>query len=544
VPSGKDFQRRTVIFVITALHHHVEQQARTRPEAPALTSFDKTLTYAQLWHAVRQAGAQLAGLGVERHDRVAVYLEKRVETVAALWAASLVGGVFVPVNPLLKGKQVAHVVRDSGARILVTSPGRLAAVRDQLDGTGLTVVLLVDQPDGDTAPEGLPGVAVHRWAPGTEEDDAALPQVPRPGTDADIAAILYTSGSTGAPKGVVLSHRNLLVGATSVSGYLHNTADDVLLAVLPLSFDAGLSQLTTAFAVGAHVVLLDYLRPRGVAVACERYGVTGITGVPPLWTQLASIDWPPRALQTLRYFANTGGHMPATLLRELRDLFPAAAPYLMYGLTEAFRSTYLDPEQVELRPGSIGRAIPNAEILVLRPDGTPCAADEPGELVHRGSLVALGYWNDPERTAARFRPVPGYDEPWRAAPEPAVWSGDTVVRDAEGYLYFVGRADEMIKTSGYRVSPTEVEDAALGTGLVREAVALGVPDDRLGQRIVLVVTAPETLDADRLLKEMRQSLPTFMLPAEVRRADALPRNPNGKLDRSGIRTQVTAETPA
>lgn len=538
-----------MIIVIIALHHHVEQQARIRPEAAALTSLDTTLTYAQLWRAVRQAGAQLAGLGVERHDRVAVYLEKRLETVAALWGTSLVGGVFVPINPLLKGKQVAHVVRDSGARILVTSPGRLAAVRDQLDDTGLTAVLLVDQPDGGTAPEGLPGVTMHRWAPapGAEDhlaDVAALPRVLQPGTDADIAAILYTSGSTGAPKGVVLSHRNLIVGATSVSGYLHNTADDVLLAVLPLSFDAGLSQLTTAFAVGAHVVLLDYLRPRGVAVACERYGVTGITGVPPLWTQLATIDWPPRALQTLRYFANTGGHMPARLLRELRDLFPAAAPYLMYGLTEAFRSTYLDPEQVELRPDSIGRAIPNAEVLVLRPDGTPCAADEPGELVHRGSLVALGYWNDPERTAARFRPVPGYDEPWRAASEPAVWSGDTVVRDAEGYLYFVGRADEMIKTSGYRVSPTEVEDAALGTGLVREAVALGVPDDRLGQRIVLVVAAPGTLDTERLLKEMRQSLPTFMLPAEVRPADTLPRNPNGKLDRSGIRAQVTEEMSA
>lgn len=538
-----------MIIVIIALHHHVEQQARIRPEAAALTSLDTTLTYAQLWRAVRQAGAQLAGLGVERHDRVAVYLEKRLETVAALWGTSLVGGVFVPVNPLLKGKQVAHVVRDSGARILVTSPGRLAAVRDQLDDTGLTAVLLVDQPDGGTAPEGLPGVTMHRWAPapGAEDhlaDVAALPRVLQPGTDADIAAILYTSGSTGAPKGVVLSHRNLIVGATSVSGYLHNTADDVLLAVLPLSFDAGLSQLTTAFSVGAHVVLLDYLRPRGVAVACERYGVTGITGVPPLWTQLATIDWPPRALQTLRYFANTGGHMPARLLRELRDLFPAAAPYLMYGLTEAFRSTYLDPEQVELRPDSIGRAIPNAEVLVLRPDGTPCAADEPGELVHRGSLVALGYWNDPERTAARFRPVPGYDEPWRAASEPAVWSGDTVVRDAEGYLYFVGRTDEMIKTSGYRVSPTEVEDAALGTGLVREAVALGVPDDRLGQRIVLVVAAPGTLDTERLLKEMRQSLPTFMLPAEVRLLDMLPRNPNGKLDRSGIRAQVTEEMSA
>jgi acyl-coenzyme A synthetase/AMP-(fatty) acid ligase len=233
--------------------------------------------------------------------------------------------------------------------------------------------------------------------------------------------------------------------------------------------------------------------------------------------------------------------MSGALLHELRDLFPAAAPYLMYGLTESFRSTYLDPAQVDARPDSIGQAIPNAEVLVLRPDGTPCAPDEPGELVHRGSLVALGYWNDPERTAARFRPVPGYDEPWRAVPEPAVWSGDTVVRDADGYLYFVGRADEMIKTSGYRVSPTEVEEAALATGLVREAVAVGVPDARLGQRIALAVLAPEPVDTDRLLKEMRQTLPTFMLPAEVHVAAAFPRNPNGKLDRPAIRAELVAE---
>lgn len=532
------------MILVTAIHQLLERQARARPGAPALSARGATLTYAQLWSAVRQAGAHLAELGVARHDRVAVYLEKRSETVAALWGTSLAGGVFVPVNPLLKGKQVAHVLRDSGARVLVTSPGRLAAVRDHLGDTGLTTVLLVDPPDDGLPGDALEDLTVQAWPalPDEGSDDAGSDDatVLAAGPDTDIAAILYTSGSTGAPKGVVLSHRNLVVGATSVSGYLRNTADDVLLAVLPLSFDAGLSQLTTAFAVGAHAVLLDYLLPRDVTAACERYGVTGITGVPPLWTQLAAVDWPQRARETVRYFANTGGRMSGTLLRELRDLFPAAAPYLMYGLTEAFRSTYLDPAQVDLRPDSIGRAIPNAEVLVLRPDGSPCAPGEPGELVHRGSLVALGYWNDPERTAARFRPVPGYDEPWRAVPEPAVWSGDTVVRDADGYLYFVGRDDEMIKTSGYRVSPTEVEEAAVGTGLVREAVALGVPDARLGQRIVLVVSAPEPVDTDRLVKEMRQSLPTFMLPAEVRPVADLPRNPNGKLDRPAIRAQVTA----
>ncbi|GAA2217932.1 acyl-CoA ligase (AMP-forming), exosortase A system-associated [Promicromonospora sukumoe] len=538
---------------VTTIHQHLEHQARLRPDAPALSARDATLTYAELWRAVRRAGVRLAGLGVARHDRVAVFLEKRFETVEALWGTSVAGGVFVPVNPLLKGKQVAHVVRDSGARVLVTSTGRLSAVRDHLGDTGLVTVLLVDQPDGGAADDlpQVPGLEVRRWndvadgeAPGgTASDDEAPAAAPElhDGPDTDIAAILYTSGSTGAPKGVVLSHRNLVVGATSVSGYLHNTADDVLLAVLPLSFDAGLSQLTTAFAVGAHAVLLDYLLPRNVTAACEKYGVTGITGVPPLWTQLASVEWPSGARFALRYFANTGGRMSGALLGELRELFPTAAPYLMYGLTESFRSTYLDPAQVDARPGSIGRAIPNAEVLVLRPDGTPCAPDEPGELVHRGSLVALGYWNDPERTAARFRPVPGYDEPWRAVPEPAVWSGDTVVRDADGYLYFVGREDEMIKTSGYRVSPTEVEEAALASGLVREAVAIGVPDERLGQRIELAVLAPEAVDTDRLLKEMRQTLPTFMLPAQVHVAAAFPRNPNGKLDRPAIRAELVAE---
>ena len=225
--------------------------------------------------------------------------------------------------------------------------------------------------------------------------------------DLDIAAILYTSGSTGRPKGVVLSHRNLIAGAESVASYLGNTADDVLLAALPLSFDAGFSQLTTAFAVGAHVILMNYLLPGDVPRLCARHGVTGLTCVPPLWIQIAEQKWPEEARASLRYFANTGGRMPKPTLDKLREVFPSAKPFLMYGLTEAFRSTYLDPAEVDRRPDSIGKAIPDAEILVVRPDGSPCDPGEEGELVHRGPHVALGYWNDPARTAERFRPVPG-----------------------------------------------------------------------------------------------------------------------------------------
>lgn len=245
-------------------------------------------------------------------------------------------------------------------------------------------------------------------------------------------------------------------------------------------------------------------------------------------------SWPETAAKNIRYFANTGGRMPRSTLDRLRRLFPKAASYLMYGLTEAFRSTYLDPAEVDRRPDSIGKAIPNAEVLVLRPDGTECAPAEEGELVHRGPLVTLGYWNDPERTAERFRTFTHEGQSWRN-PEVAVWSGDTVRADDEGFLYFVGRQDEMIKSSGYRISPTEVEEAACGTGLVKECVAMGVADESLGQRIVLVATPTgDTLSQGDLTKALRRQLPLYMLPTALIVLDSLPRSPNGKYDRHAL----------
>ena len=470
----------------------------------------------------------MQSLGVRRGDRIAIYLEKRIETVVTIFAASAAGVVFVPINPVLKPQQVRHILADSGARVLITSTERLGQLTASLEGTAVEHTVVVGRtPDG-----AMP--TVHTW---TEGQQAAGEPPASPVVDVDPAAILYTSGSTGKPKGVVLSHRNLIVGAESVSSYLENTSEDVILSVLPLSFDAGLSQVTTAFSVGAHVVLMNYLLPREVPKLCEKYGVTGLTCVPPLWIQLVDVQWPESA-RTLRYFANTGGRMPRATLNKLRAMFPQAKPFLMYGLTEAFRSTYLDPSEVDNRPDSIGKAIPNAEILVLRPDGTPCAPGEEGELVHRGALVALGYWNDPVRTAERYRPIPHPEQSWRA-PELAVWSGDTVVADEDGFLYFVGRKDEMIKTSGYRVSPTEVEEAAYSTGLVRDAVALGRADPTLGHRIVLVAspTSPE-LDETALITALRQVLPLYMVPSEVRLQPELPRSPNGKFDRNLITAEV------
>jgi len=520
----------------TLLNELVAVAAERTPDAPALTAGAATLSYAELDAAVRGFAGGLMRLGLARGERVAIYLEKRFETVVASFGAPAAGGVFVPLNPLLKPEQVGFILRDCDVRVLVTSPERLAQLGDVLTQCpALRHVVL-------TSGEGAAPVPVHDWP-------ALLAAPARAGhrvIDTDMTAILYTSGSTGRPKGVVLSHRNMVAGGKSVASYLENRASDTLLAALPLSFDAGFSQLTTAFHSGARVVLLNYLMPRDVLKAMEREQVTGLTAVPPLYIQLTQLEWPAAIDQHLRYFANTGGRMPRATLDLLRAKAPSAKPFLMYGLTEAFRSTYLPPAEVDRRPDSIGKAIPNAEILVLREDGSECGPDEPGELVHRGALVGLGYWNDAEKTAERYKPLPvvgsgvGGREAGLQLPEIAVFSGDTVKRDAEGFLYFVGRRDEMMKTSGYRVSPTEVEEVLYATGLVGECVAFGVDHDSLGQAIQVIATPPEgqpALDKTALLAACKARMPAYMVPHGIdERAGPLPRNPNGKIDRKTLST--------
>lgn len=518
--------------------------AERAPRAIALSSGASSLTYAELDADVGRFAAGLVGLGLGRGERVAIYLEKRMETVIASFGAPAAGAVFVPVNPLLKPEQVAFILRDCNVRVLVSSPQRLALMQDALvECDDLRHVVLTDSaaepaPAGGAASVGGPRNTI-LWRD-------LLRGPARPGhrvIDVDMAAILYTSGSTGKPKGVVLSHRNMVAGAKSVASYLENNPQDTLLAALPLSFDAGFSQLTTAFHAGARVALLNYLMPRDVLKAMEREGVTGLTAVPPLYIQLAQLEWPASIGEKLRYFANTGGRMPRETLSLLRQRLPKAKPFLMYGLTEAFRSTYLPPQEVDRRPDSIGKAIPNAEILVLREDGSPCAPDEPGELVHRGALVGMGYWNDAPKTAERYKLLgsrPSGPQAGLQLPEYAVFSGDTVRMDAEGFLYFIGRRDEMIKTSGYRVSPTEVEEILYATKRVGECAAFGVDHPTLGQAIQVIATpapAQPALDLDALMSECRARMPAYMVPAGIEVvAGPLPRNPNGKIDRKLLST--------
>lgn len=513
------------------------------PTSPALRSGAVELSYGELADRVVAFASSLRALdGVQRLGRVGIWLDKRIETVVSIFGSAHAGAVFVPINPLLKAEQAAYIAGDCDIEVLITSEHRWSTLRPLVDQCpNLLHVVVVDQAeDSDRALDSGPSPRVWNW-------DALLGQSGPAGRlgsviDADMAAILYTSGSTGRPKGVVLSHRNVVAGAHSVSRYLENRSDDRILAVLPLSFDYGLSQLTTAFLVGATAVLHNYLLAQDAIRALVRERITGLAAVPPLWMQLASLAWPEEINTTLRYFTNSGGAMPTSLLAALRKRVPRARPYLMYGLTEAFRSTYLPPDEIDRRPTSIGKAIPNAEILVVREDGSECAPGEPGELVHRGALVSLGYWNDAEKTAERFRPLPGQRREL-VLPETVVWSGDTVTKDEEGFLYFVGRRDEMIKTSGYRVSPTEVEEVVYRTGLVAEAAAFGVEHPALGQAIVLVAQPVDGKHADTkaLLDACKVQLPAYMQPQHVDWVDQpLPRNANGKIDRKSLASARSA----
>lgn len=526
----------------------LSQGAARWPERPALADRRQALSYAAFDALASKTARGFLSLGLEEGARVAIYLGKDVEAVAAMFGASRAGGVFVPVNPVLKGRQVRYILSNCTVDILVTSPERWRALTEAgaVPETVRRVVLTGAGP-ADAADERLVG-----WGTLLDSADAGAVAAPRPRTAEDVAAILYTSGSTGSPKGVVLPHRSLVTGAASVAQYLNLTEEDRVLAVLPLSFDYGLNQITSSLRAGASVVLLDYLFAGDVAKAVAKHRITGLAGVPPLWMQLAAAKWPEEARLSLRFFTNSGGRMPRTLLKKLRALLPNATPYLMYGLTEAFRSTFLDPLEVDRRPDSIGKAVPFAEVLAVRPDGQETAPGEPGELVHVGPFVALGYWGDPERTAQRFKPAPACAKTAQPG-EMAVWSGDMVVRDEDGFLTFVGRNDEMIKTSGYRVSPTEIEEALYASGLVAEAVALGVPDETLGQAIA-VIAAPagdEPEPTQAVLEYCRREMPAYMVPGRILWRESLPRNANGKLDRAALSAALTEmmtnpveETPA
>lgn len=522
------------------LHHLLRSSAERSPQKDAVVCGSRALSYEQMWRQTSGVAAGLRAAGVQRGDRVAVLLEPSLELSVSLLGVSRSGAAFVPIHHSLLAPQVEHILSDCATTGIITSASRLEQIVAMLPRCPSLRFIVLTEEMKDAAAAPIPVHAFAEWVEAASTiDDIAI--------DRDLAAILYTSGSTGKPKGVMLSHANLIAGASIVSEYLRLSANDRILAVLPFSFDAGLNQLTTALLQGATCVVLKFLFAREIVAALDRHKITGLAGVPPLWSLLAERNSKlhETPLPHLRYITNTGGVLPQPVLGRLREALPHTQVYLMYGLTEAFRSTYLPPEELDRRPGSMGKAIPNTEILIINADGQPCGPNEVGELVHRGPTVSLGYWGCPELTEKVIRPHP-FPPPGSPVVEKVCYSGDLVRRDEDGFFYFVGRRDNLIKSSGFRISPTEVEQALCkaGGGSVREAAVIGLPDERLGQWIKAFVVphGDATIDVQQLRDNLALELPRHMLPREIEVLAQLPKGSSGKVAYEALRKRGLERT--
>jgi acyl-CoA ligase (AMP-forming) (exosortase A-associated) len=514
------------------LHHMVRTSAARFPDKEALVSGARRLCYGEVRARSAGIGVGLSRAGVRRGDRVGIFLDPSVEQVLSIFGVSHAAGVFVPINGLLFPDQVAHIARDCGMTALITSGSRLSTLSGALkDVPSLQLAAVVD--DGTLVDSHLPCHAFESWSGNPAPEGGTDLSI-----DKDLAAILYTSGSTGKPKGVMLSHAQIMAGSSIVSTYLQITDADRILAILPFSFDAGLNQLMTAFQQGGTLVMMTFVFGREIVQMLARERITGLAGVPTLWSLLSQ---PSSALSRtplphLRYVTNTGGAMPQDVLAALRAALRSTRIVLMYGLTEAFRSTYLPPEELDRRPTSIGKAIPNTEILVVDEHGRPCGPGEVGELVHRGPTVSLGYWGHPELTASVLRSHP-FIPAHLGGDEKVCYSGDLVRTDEDGFLYFVGRRDAMIKSSGFRISSTEIEEVLFSSGKLKGAAVIGIPDPVLGQAIKAFVVPKEgqSADAGELLELCAARMPRYMVPGSVEVVDSLPTTPSGKVDYPALR---------
>lgn len=484
--------------------HLLWSAADSRPEHPAIETASDRTTYADLRQLAAAVAVRLRDLRVAPGDRVAILLNRGAEAAAAFFGVLSAGAIAINVNESLRARQVEYVLSHAGARVLLTSTELLEWLGRPLE-TSATIDRI----------ETLRNVA------------GEVSPVPRVGSDP--AHIIYTSGSTGLPKGVLVSHANLWAGTQSVAAYTGLTSSDRIASLLPFSFDYGLNQLLTTMLVRATLVVERSPLASSISETLRAKAVTVLPCVPPLWLQLLGTPGFRDELSALRAMTNTGGHLPVDAVRKLRACHPHARLFLMYGLTEAFRSTYLPPDEVDRRPDSIGRAIPGAQIMVLTTDMREAAVGEEGELVHRGPTVALGYWNDREATAKVYRP-----NPLRPAGTPdseqVVFSGDLVRRDKDGFLYYVGRRDKVIKTMGHRVSPDEIAGVLYASKQVVETVITTEPDPARGNRIIAHVVLAEHGTLDALRRYAGAELPRFMQPARIEVHVELPRTSSGKHD--------------
>jgi len=506
----------------------LEESVRRFPDKVALICGEQRLTYRKIDQLSNRLAAALMGLGVQRGDRVVVCLDNTAEAVISIFATLKASAVFVMLDPTTKGERLTYILNNCRATVLVLHQNKVNSVMESLVECPHLKTALVAGEEPLVFPAGGKNVvSLNQILETPNGNDQARP---KKCIDVDLAALIYTSGSTGRPKGVMLTHLNMVSASNAVIAYLENTSDDVILCLLRLSHSYGLYQVLTAFLVGGTVVLERSLAyPYAVVEKMVRERVTGLPMVPTVAAVLLQLDLQRYDFSSLRYITNAGAALPVEHLRKLRQILPQVEIYSMYGQTECKRISYLPPDQVETRAGSVGIPIPNEEVYIVDEQGRPVGPGVVGELVVRGSHVMRGYWEMPEETERSLRPgpIPG---------EKVLYTGDLFWRDAEGYLYFVSRKDDIIKTRGEKVSPKEVEEVLYTLDGVLEAAVVGVPDHILGQAVKAVITLREgtRLSEKDVLRHCAQHLEDFKVPKRVEFRDALPKTPSGKISRSEL----------
>jgi long-chain acyl-CoA synthetase len=478
------------------LQSFLESSAQTFPSKIALVCGSARFTYREIDQWSNRIAHRLSAEGVQRGDRVGIWLPNGVEAVVAIFGVLKAGAVFVPMNPGTKPDKLIYLLNDCGARVLLARAVEAATLPlPMIDPAQVT--------DGPSQPP------------------------PNRSIDIDLAALIYTSGSSGKPKGVMLTHLNMISAAKSITTYLENNSDDIILNVLPLSFDYGLYQLLMAFKIGGTLILeRGFAYPFQLVETALRENVTGLPLVPTIVAVLLRMDLTKYQFPSLRYITNTAAALPPVHIQKLRDLFPAVKIFSMYGLTECKRVSYLPPEQIDRRPTSVGRGMPNEEVEIIDATGAPVEPGTTGELVVRGSNVMKGYWNLPEETARTLQPgrLPG---------EMVLHTGDLFRADSEGYLYFVGRKDDIMKCRGEKVSPREIEDILSKMPQISEAAVVGAPHPILGESIIAFVVVREgvTLSPRDVLRHCAANMEEYLVPQQVHILHALPKSPNGKVDK-------------
>jgi len=518
------------------LQNFLENSARRFPDKVALIHRGERLTYDAINRKANQVAALLRSQGIRRGDRVAVFLDNSAESVMSLFGILKADAVFLMLSPQLKAPKLAYILDNCGAKAFISDTGKLKHVPDVVPSAQvLDAVILTD--DRNKIDPGL-----HRnviaWSE-TETLPDSQADIRNANIDVDLASIIYTSGSTGNPKGVMLTHLNMVSAATSITTYLENVPEDIVINVLPLSFDYGLYQALMTFKFGGTLVLeKSFVFPHEIVKRMSEERVTGFPGVPTIFAILLQMkDLKKYDLGSLRYITNTAAALPVTHIKQIRETFPQARLYSMYGLTECKRVSYLPPEELDRRPDSVGRGMPNEEVWIVDDRGDRLGPGAVGELVVRGSNVMKGYWGDPEATDRVLKPgpLPG---------ERVLYTGDLFRMDEEGFIYFVGRKDDMIKTRGERVSPKEVENALYAAEGVAEAAVIPVPDELLGSAIKAYIVPKEgaSLSDRQLLLHCKKMLEEFAIPKYFEFREALPKNASGKIDKLVLKAELAHKT--